>query len=284
MWERIIKLFFKGISFFSSFLVIVIFIVLVIEAIPFFKEVSILEFLGGTEWFPLFTSKKFGVLPLLWGTYFTTILASIITIPVGCVIAIYLSEYALPKVRGIIISFIEILAMIPSIVYGYFALIFITPFLSFFFSEIEIFNVLSASIAMGIMMLPLMISLTYDLLRGTSDELRYGAYALGATKLYTAIKILIPARFREFLSIITLVVTRAVGETMVVTIAAGQLPQITLSPLKSAQTMCSYIANTVMGEIPHGTLEYYTVYAVGTLLLFNIIILTIGRIIIQTRK
>jgi len=173
--------------------------------------------------------------------------------------------------------------MIPSVVYGYFALIYLTPFFAKFFPEIQPFNVLSASVAMGIMILPLMTSLTYDALKQTPMELRYGAYALGATKLYTAINILLPSIFKSYFAIIMLCITRAVGETMIVTIAAGQMPQLTISPLQAIQTMCSYIASTATGEIAHGTIEYMTVNAVGLLLIINVMILMTIQMLIKEK-
>lgn len=250
------------------------------ETITFFKEVSIVEFFTGTKWTPTLTPRNFGVLPLLIGTLMIAIGSSIVALPMGLGSAIYLSEYAPKKARKIIKPILEILAGIPSIVYGFFALNFITPILQKLLPQTQIFNALSASIAVGIMTLPMVASLCEDAMMAVPDSVRKGAYALGSTKFEVATKVVIPATFSSIASAFVLAISRAIGETMIVTIAAGQSPVLTLNPLESIQTLTGFMVNISLGDVQHGTIEYNTVFAVGTLLfgitfLMNIIARTI---------
>ncbi|MGC6174012.1 phosphate ABC transporter permease subunit PstC [Lacrimispora sp. 38-1] len=236
------------------------------ETITFFKEVSIVEFFTGTKWTPTLTPRNFGVLPLLIGTLMIAIGSSIVALPMGLGSAIYLSEYAPKKARKIIKPILEILAGIPSIVYGFFALNFITPILQKLLPQTQIFNALSASIAVGIMTLPMVASLCEDAMMAVPDSVRKGAYALGATKFEVATKVVIPATFSSIASAFVLAISRAIGETMIVAIAAGQSPVLTLNPLESIQTLTGFMVNISLGDIQHGTIEYNTVFAVGSLL------------------
>ncbi|MGC6177425.1 phosphate ABC transporter permease subunit PstC [Lacrimispora sp. 38-1] len=236
------------------------------ETIGFFKEVSILDFFTGTKWAPTLKPRNFGVLPLLIGTIMIAIGSSIVALPMGLGSAIYLSEYAPKKVRIIIKPVLEILAGIPSIVYGFFALNFITPIIQKILPQTQIFNALSASIAVGIMTLPMVASLCEDAMMAVPDSVRKGAYALGSTKFETATKVIIPATFSSIASAFVLAISRAIGETMIVAIAAGQSPVLTLSPLKSIQTLTGFMVNISLGDIQYGTIEYNTVFAVGALL------------------
>ena len=236
------------------------------ETIGFFKEVSILDFFTGTKWAPTLKPRNFGVLPLLIGTIMIAAGSSIVALPMGLGSAIYLSEYAPKKVRKIIKPILEILAGIPSIVYGFFALNFITPIIQKILPQTQIFNALSASIAVGIMTLPMVASLCEDAMMAVPDSIRKGAYALGSTKFETATKVIIPATFSSIASAFVLAVSRAIGETMIVAIAAGQSPVLTLSPLKSIQTLTGFMVNISLGDIQYGTIEYNTVFAVGALL------------------
>lgn len=236
------------------------------ETITFFKEVSIVEFFTGTKWTPTLTPRNFGVLPLLIGTLMIAIGSSIVSLPMGLGSAIYLSEYAPQKARKIIKPILEILAGIPSIVYGFFALNFITPILQKLFPQTQIFNALSASIAVGIMTLPMVASLCEDAMMSLPDSVRKGAYALGSTKFEVATKVVIPATFSSIVSAFVLAISRAIGETMIVAIAAGQSPVLTLNPLDSIQTLTGFMVNISLGDIQQGTIEYKTVFAVGALL------------------
>jgi phosphate transport system permease protein len=264
-----IFLFFAMISIFTTAGII---LSLVMDSSGFFKMVSLKDFLLGTQWTPLFNDPQFGVLPLLTGTFVITFFAAIISIPVGLLSAIYLSEYANPKVRKTLKPFIEILAGIPSIVYGYFALTWITPMLRNILPNTEVFNAASASIAIGIMTIPLVSSLSEDALRAVPDSLRQGAYALGSTKMETSLKVVVPAAISGIAASFVLAISRAIGETMIVTIAAGAKPNLTFNPLESVQTMTAFIVQASQGDNPHGTVGFYSLFAVG-LLLF---IMTLG--------
>lgn len=259
----------KSLSLFailSIITTITIIFILIRESIVFFNQVSFKEFFTSGRWSPLMKPQNFGVLPLLNGTLLIAAGASVIAIPIGLGAAIYLSEYASKKVRNILKPILEILAGIPSIVYGYFALTVITPFLKSFIPNIQIFNALSASIAVGIMVIPLVSSLSEDAMSAIPNSVRNGAYALGATKLEVVTKIVIPGALSGIVSSFILAISRAVGETMIVAIAAGAKPQLTLNPLNSIQTMTGYMVSVAMGDISHGSVEYQTIFAVGGLL------------------
>lgn len=262
MIEKVLVLF-AAISIFTTAAII---FTLFGETIGFFKEVSILDFFTGTKWAPTLKPRNFGVLPLLIGTIMIAIGSSIVALPMGLGSAIYLSEYAPKKVRKVIKPVLEILAGIPSIVYGFFALNFITPIIQKILPGTQIFNALSASIAVGIMTLPMVASLCEDAMMAVPDSVRKGAYALGSTKFEVATKVIIPATFSSIASAFVLAISRAIGETMIVAIAAGQSPVLTLSPLKSIQTLTGFMVNISLGDIQYGTIEYNTVFAVGTLL------------------
>ncbi|EPR10838.1 phosphate ABC transporter permease subunit PstC [Ruminiclostridium papyrosolvens] len=236
------------------------------DSIGFFSNVSITDFLFGRKWTPLFSNPSFGVLPLVMGTLIITFTSAVISIPIGLFTAIYLSEYANKRVRKIIKPILEVLAGIPSIVFGYFALTLITPLIRTFLPQTEIFNALSASIAVGIMTIPLVSSLSEDALRAVPDSLRQGALALGSTKMETSLKVVVPAAISGISASFVLAISRAIGETMIVTIAAGARPNLTFNPLESVQTMTSFIVQASQGDNPHGTVGYYSLFAVGLLL------------------
>lgn len=236
------------------------------DSIGFFSEVSIKDFLFGKVWTPLFSEPSFGVLPLISGTLLITAIAAIIALPIGLFTAIYLSEYANRRVRQIIKPILEVLAGIPSIVFGYFALTTITPVLKSIIPQTEIFNALSAGIAVGIMTIPLVSSLSEDALRAVPNSLRQGALALGSTKMETSLKVVVPAAISGISASFVLAISRAIGETMIVTIAAGARPNLSLNPLQSVQTMTSFIVQASQGDNPHGTVGYYSLFAVGLLL------------------
>ncbi|GGG52505.1 phosphate ABC transporter permease subunit PstC [Paenibacillus radicis (ex Gao et al. 2016)] len=233
------------------------------ETIQFFQKVPILEFIFGTKWSPLITPKSFGVLPLLNGTLMITLIACLVAIPLGLASAIYLSEYAPKKVRSAVKPVLEVLAGVPTIVYGYFALSFITPLIRDIFPGAGVFNALSAGIVVGIMIIPMVCSLSEDAMSSVPRALRDGAYALGATRLEVALKIVVPAAFSGIVASAVLAFSRAIGETMIVTVAAGATPTLTGNPLDSIQTMTAYIVQVSLGDTPHGTVEYGTIFAVG---------------------
>ena len=260
--ERILQLF----AVISILTTIAIIVSLFGESINFFKEVSIIEFFTSKKWTPLMEPRNFGIIPLFTGTMIIALGASIVSIPIGLGTAIYLSEYAPKKVRKVIKPILEVLAGIPSIVYGFFALNFITPLLKGIFPQTEVFNAASAAIAVGIMTIPMVSSLSEDAMNSVPNSIRNGAYALGSTKLEVATKIVLPGAKSGIISSFVLAISRAIGETMIVTIAAGANPQMTLNPLKSIQTMTGYMVNVSMGDVTHGTIEYKTIFAVGTAL------------------
>ncbi len=240
--------------------------VLAIETFAFFRDVPLMEFLTGTEWTPLFANRHFGVLPLLLGTVLVSTIALAVSVPTGLLSAIYLSEYAPDRVRRVVKPVLEILAGVPTVVYGYFALTFVTPLLQQWLPGLSGFNALSPGIVMGIMILPLVSSLSEDAMRAVPRGLREGAYALGATRMQTAVRVVVPAAFSGITAAVILAASRAIGETMIVAIAAGQQPRFTLNPLVPIETMTAYIVQISLGDTPQGTLEYRTIFAVGMLL------------------
>lgn len=264
--EKVVEYGLKGLGFLTIAITAIIIIILFTEGISLFKEVSFKEFFTGAKWSPLMEPKSFGVLPLINGTLMVAIGSSIVAVPIGIGAAIYLSEYASKKARKVLKPILEILAGIPSIVYGYFALNIITPFLKIFISDIQVFNVLSASIAVGIMVIPLISSLSEDAMSAVPELVKNGAYAMGATKFEVVKKIVLPAAKSGIVSSVILAISRAVGETMVVAIAAGAKPQMTLNPLDSVQTMTGYMVSVAMGDVAVGSIEYQTIFVVGALL------------------
>ncbi len=243
-----------------------IILILTTESARFFHDVSIVDFLFGTRWTPLLEPRAFGVSPLVCGTFLIVLGSSLIAIPVGLVTAIYLSEYASDYVRRTLKPILEILAGIPTVVYGYFALTFVTPILSAVIPQTQVFNAASASIVVGIMILPMVASLCEDALLAVPNSLREGAYALGATPFEVSTRVVVPAALSGVVASFVLAVSRAIGETMAVTLAAGATPRLTLNPLESIQTMTAYIVQVSLGDTPAGTVEYQTIFAVGALL------------------
>jgi len=243
-----------------------IIIVLAIETFAFLREVPIVDFLFGVEWTPLFATPRFGVLPLVAGTVLVSAIAMLVALPMGLLSAIYLSEYAPLTVRRVIKPVLEILAGVPTVVYGYFALLFVTPLLQRVIPGLAGFNALGPGIVMGIMILPLVSSLSEDAMQGVPRGLREGAYALGATRMQTSLSVVLPAAFSGITAAFILAASRAIGETMIVAIAAGQQPRLTANPLVPVETMTAYIVQVSLGDTPQGTLEYRTIFAVGMLL------------------
>jgi phosphate transport system permease protein len=238
------------------------------ETFGFFTHVSPLEFFFSRDWTPLFSPQHFGVLPLVCGTLLVALLAAVVAVPLGLLAAIYLSEYASRKARSVIKPVLEILAGIPTVVYGYFALMFITPLLRRLLGEehVDIFNAAAGAIAVAVMILPTIASLCDDALRAVPHSLRQAGYAMGATKLEVSLHVMVPAALSGVIAAVILAISRAVGETMIVVIASGSTPAITLNPLKSIETMTAYIVAVSLGDTPRGTIEYQTIFAVGALL------------------
>lgn len=259
-----------------------IIVTLIKESFGFFQDVSVWEFITGTKWAPLFEPQAFGVLPLIAGTLLAAGIAGIVALTLGLGAAIYLSEYAPDRVRRIIKPILEVLAGIPTVVYGFFALSFVTPLLQSFLPIPVIFNVLSAGIVMGLMIMPMVSTLSEDAMVAVPRELRDAAYALGATRFEVAVKVVVPAALPGIVASFILALSRAIGETLIVTIAAGATPNLTINPLESIQTMTAYIVQVSLGETPQGTLVFKTIFAVGLLLFLMTLTMNIaGRWIVR---
>ena len=252
-----------------------IIIILAVETFAFLREVPVTDFLFGTEWTPLFATPRFGVLPLVAGTMLVSSIAMIVALPMGLLSAVYLSEYADLRVRRLVKPVLEVLAGIPTVVYGYFALLFVTPLLQRLLPNLAGFNALGPGIVMGIMILPLVSSLSEDAMQAVPRGLREGSYALGATKMQTSLRVVLPAAFSGITAACILAVSRAVGETMIVAIAAGQQPRLTANPMLPIETMTAYIVQVSLGDTPQGTLEYRTIFAVGMLLFLGTFLLNL---------
>ncbi len=250
--------------------------VLLFETVAFLREVPIGSFLFGTVWTPLFSDAQFGVLPLVGGTILVSAIAMAVAVPAGLLSAIYLSEYANPRVRRVVKPVLEVLAGVPTVVYGYFALLFVTPLLQTFLPSLSSFNALSPGLVMGIMILPLVSSLSEDALHAVPNGLREGAYALGATRMQAALRVVVPAALSGISASFILAMSRAIGETMIVAIAAGQQPRLTANPLVPVETMTAYIVQISMGDTPAGSIGYRTIFAVGMLLFVMTFVLNLA--------
>jgi phosphate transport system permease protein len=271
--ERIIEGIMMCCSFVTVLTTLGIILVLLLDSIEFFSEVSIVDFLTDTQWTPLFSEKHFGILPLLSGTLLTTTIAIAVAVPVGLIIAVYLNEYASAKFTAIVKPILEILAAIPTVVYGFFALQFVTPLLQQFIPGLRGFNALSPGLVMGVMIIPYVTSLSEDALRAVPRSLREGSYGMGATKFQTAFRVMVPAASSGILVSIILAISRALGETMIVAVAAGQEPRLTFNPKESVETITTYIVQVSMGDVPQDSLEYRTIFAAGlTLFVFTFIL------------
>lgn len=252
--------------------------VLVSESIHFFQQVSIVDFLTDTQWTPLFDDAHFGIMVLVSGTVVSSFVALAVAIPMGTIIAIYLSEFANSKVREIAKPILELLGGIPTIVFGYFALLVVTPVLQLILPELPGFSLLSAGLVMGIMIVPYIASLSEDAMRAVPMSLREGAYAMGSTRLYTALHVVVPAAFSGLAASYILGISRAVGETMILAVAAGMQPNLTWNPMEPAATITSYIVQVALGDLPHGSIGYLTIFAAGlTLLLITLVFNILGQ-------
>ncbi len=266
-------------AFVSILTTVAIIWILARESWAFFQEVNVLSFLTGTRWTPLLEPRSFGVLPLLGGTLLVVAGAALVSLPLGLASAMYLSEHASDRIRGTLKPVLEILAGVPTVVYGYFALTFITPLLARIFPDIQVFNAASASIVVGIMILPTVASLCDDAFRAVPQSLRDAGYALGATDLEVTTQVVFPGALSGVLASFVLALSRAIGETMAVTLAAGATPKLTANPLESIQTMTAYIVQVSLGDTPAGTIEYQTIFAVSALLF----VITLGMNILANR-
>ncbi|MDC1162293.1 phosphate ABC transporter permease subunit PstC [Tenacibaculum sp.] len=279
--RRIKELFIEKVLFSSALITIAvtigIILVLSVETFRFFSEVSVIDFFTDTEWTPLFTNKHYGILPLLSGTLLTSLIAILVALPIGLSISVYLSEYASKNLRRTVKPLLELLAAVPSVVYGFFALIVVTPFLQSIFPGLSGFNSLSAGIVMGIMIIPYISSLSEDALHSVPNSLREASFGMGSTKLQTALKVIIPSASSGIIVSIILAISRAIGETMIVAIAAGQQPRLTLDPTVPVETITAYIVQVSLGDVEHGSIEYRTIFAAGiTLFVFTFLLNTLS--------
>ncbi len=255
-----------------------IILVLAIEAVKFFSEVSIFSFFTDTEWTPLFTKKHYGILPLLSGTFLTSFIAIAFALPIGLSIAIYLSEYAPKKFRDYVKPALELLAAVPTVVYGFFAFTVVPPALQTIIPGMSGFNSLSAGLVMGVMIIPIISSLSEDALKAVPVSLREAAYGMGSTRLQTAVRVMVPAASSGIVVSVILAISRAIGETMIVAIAAGQQPRLTANPLVPVETLTAYIVQVSLGDVQHNSIEYRTIFAAGiTLFAFTFILNTISH-------
>lgn len=254
--------------------------VLVYESVGFFRHISLLDFLTDSQWTPLFSEPHYGILPLVSGTIVTTAVALTVAVPMGSLIAIYLSEYASRGIREIVKPSLELLSAVPTVVYGYFALLFVTPALQNVWPELPGFNMLSAGLVIGIMIVPYVSSVSEDAMRAVPVHLREGAFALGATRMQTALRVVFPSALSGITAAYVLGISRAIGETMVVAIAAGMQPTLTWNPLEPAATMTAYIVQVSLGDLPHGSVGYQTIFATGlTLLLMTLVFNVAGHVL-----
>jgi len=254
--------------------------ILVYESTSFFVQISLWEFLTDRQWTPLFSEPHYGILPLVSGTLVTTTVALTVAVPMGSLIAIYLSEYASTGTREVIKPALELLSAVPTVVYGYFALLFVTPALQKFWPELPGFNMLSAGLVIGIMIVPYVSSVSEDAMRAVPLHLREGAFALGATRMQTALRVVFPSALSGITAAYILGISRAIGETMVVAIAAGMQPTLTWNPLEPAATMTAYIVQVSLGDLPHGSVGYQTIFATGlTLLLITLVFNIVGHVL-----
>lgn len=246
--------------------------ILVYESVGFFEHVAIGEFLTGTVWTPLFANPQYGILPLVSGTLTVTFVALAVAIPLGTIIAIYLSEFAPHRLREVVKPFLELLAAVPTVVFGYFALLFVTPLLQKIYPELPGFNMLAPGLVIGILIIPYISSVAEDAMRAVPMAMREGSYAMGATRLQTALRVVTPAAMSGIVAAYILAISRAIGETMVVAIAAGLQPTFTFNPLEPAATITAYIVQVAMGDLPHGSIGYQSIFAAGLVL----VLMTLG--------
>lgn len=281
--EYAIRAFLFFLALISILTTLGIIMVLLQETVLFFREVSFAQFFLDTRWTPLFASKRFGIWPLVNGTLLVTIVAVALALPLGLLSALFMSEYAGERLRRWLKPILEVLAGVPTVVYGYFALTFITPILQRIFPQTQVFNALSAGLAMGFMILPLVASISEDAFSAVPIALREAAYSLGATRLEVSTQVVLPAAFSGVTAAFILALSRAIGETMIVAIAAGQQPKLTLNLLESIETMTAYIVQVSLGDTPHQSIAYKTIFAVGMVLFLMTFAMNIASHMIARR-
>lgn len=281
--ERIIEGVLFSAAALSLLITIGIVFVLLKESLSFFGVVPVGTFLTDTVWAPLFSEPRYGIAPLLCGTLLSTLVALTVAVPIGLMVAIYLSEFADERAREVVKPVLELLAGVPTVIFGYFALLVVTPFLRNFFPELPTFNILSAGLVIGVLIVPYIASLSEDAMRAVPNALREGSYALGATKLETAFSVVAPAAISGIAGAFVLGMSRAVGETMVVAIAGGSKPNLTLDPTEGAATITAFIAQVAKGDIQTGSLEYHSIYAAGLTLLVLTLLFNVIAFVLQRR-
>ncbi len=274
--DRVIELILLACALVAVLTTLAIVVILVVESSYFFEHVTIREFLTDTQWTPLFADAHYGILPLVSGTLTVTFVALLVAIPLGTIIAIYLSEFAAPRTRESVKPILELLGAVPTVVYGYFALLMVTPFLQKFMPELPGFNMLSAGLVIGLMIVPYVATVSEDAMRAVPRYMREGSYAMGATKLQTALRVVVPGALSGIAAAYILGISRAIGETMVVAIAAGMQPTLTFNPTEPAATITAYIVQVSLGDLPHDSIGYQSIFAAGLVLMlmtlvFNVI-------------
>jgi len=274
--DRVVELVLLACALVAVFTTIAIVVILVVESSYFFEHVTIREFLTDTMWTPLFEDAHYGIMPLVSGTLTVTFVALLVAIPLGTIIAIYLSEFATHRVRETVKPVLELLGAVPTVVYGYFALLMVTPFLQQFMPNLPGFNMLSAGLVIGLMIVPYVASVSEDAMRAVPRYMREGSYAMGATRLQTALRVVVPGAFSGIAAAYILGISRAIGETMVVAIAAGMQPTLTFNPTEPAATITAYIVQVSLGDLPHDSIGYQSIFAAGLVLMlmtlvFNVI-------------
>jgi phosphate transport system permease protein len=280
--DRVIEAFLLAAGMVAVFTTLAIVVILIKESSAFFEHVRIMDFLTDTLWTPLFADAHYGILPLVAGTLTTTIVALLVAMPLGTMIAIYLSEFAPHRTREIVKPILELLGAVPTVVYGYFALTMVTPVLQKIIPDLPGFNMLSAGLVIGLMIIPYVSSLSEDAMRAVPRYMREGSYAMGATRLQTALRVVVPGAFSGLAAAFILGISRAVGETMVVAIAAGMQPNLTFDPREPAATITAYIVQVSLGDLPHGSIGYQSIFAAGLVLmiltlLFNVVGFSLTR-------
>jgi phosphate transport system permease protein len=281
--DRVIEALLLAAGLVAVFTTLAIVAILLIESSAFFEHVSIKDFLTDTMWTPLFADARYGILPLVSGTLTTTLVALLVAVPLGTTIAIYLSEFAPHKVRESVKPILELLGAVPTVVYGYFALTMVTPLLQRFMPELPGFNMLSAGLVIGLMIVPYISSVSEDAMRAVPRYMREGSYAMGATRLQTALRVVVPGAFSGLAAAFILGISRAVGETMVVAIAAGTNPNFTFDPREQAATITAYIVQVSQGDLPHGSIGYQSIFAAGLVLMLITLIFNVGGFALTRR-
>jgi phosphate transport system permease protein len=281
--DRVVESVLLACGLVAVFVTAAIVYILVSESVPFFAHVSLVDFLTDTMWTPMFDQPRFGILPLLAGTLVTTLVALFLAIPCGTIIAIYLSEFAPHRVREMVKPALELLGAVPTVVFGYFALLMVTPFLQKFIPGLPGFNMLSPGLVIGIMIIPYIASVSEDAMRAVPNYMREGSYAMGATRFQTAIRVVVPGALSGIAAAYILGISRAVGETMVVAVAAGLQPNLTFNPMESAATITSFIVQVSLGDLPHGSVGYQSIFAAGLVLMLTTLVFNIAGVLLTRR-